>query len=388
MVIAGANRNQTSFKLARVFMSKLNHTPSKNNLVELETVGAPLSNWSKEEKKRLKHALPELLWLERLISQYSHRLSVKLEDHIPWQGINLPFYTVSLGNSNDKSLPVFLLTGGLHGIERIGTQVILAWLNSVLERMEWDSSLRNKLQRLHIVMVPIVNPVGMFSNRRANGNGVDLNRNAPVVAEGSVPLLGGGHRISRFLPWYRGRSGAELEKENKLLSNVVHRELFSRAVALSLDLHSGFGMHDRVWFPYAYRKKLIGSIENYLALKLLWERCYPHHSYIFEPQCLHYLSHGDMWDYFYWQAKNVDGHTFVPLTLEMGSWAWVKKRPHQIFNIAGLFNPQKAHRHARVLRRHLAFLDFLISASIENQTWLPEPDQKKVLKQAANVMWN
>lgn len=362
--------------------------PAKNRLVEIDSASALIAKRAPQERKRLKQSLPELLWLERLINAYHHIMSVKTEGTLSWQGTTLPFYSISLGNCHDKSVPTFLLTGGVHGIERIGSQVLLAWLQSLLNRMEWDSALQAKLAKVHLVLVPMVNPVGMYSNRRANGNGVDLNRNAPIDADGKTPLLVGGHRLGPRLPWYRGTVGEAMEPENALLQSVVRREAFSRPLALSLDLHSGFGMHDRVWFPYAYRQKLIGSIENYLALKLLWERCFPHHNYVIEPQCLHYLSHGDLWDYFYQQAKQIKNHTFIPLTLEMGSWAWVKKRPFQIFNVAGIFHPQKAHRHARVLRRHMALMDFLVSATIDHAQWMPVNEQKKVLKQAANVLWN
>ncbi|ACR13433.1 conserved hypothetical protein [Teredinibacter turnerae T7901] len=342
-----------------------------------------------QERKRLKKALPELLWLERLINTYSSTLDASCEGLLPWQGLQLPFYCLTLGGSAaDKKTPVLLITGGVHGIERIGSQVILAWLSSLLSRLEWDSALQQKLSRLRLVVVPIVNPVGMFANRRANGNGVDLNRNGLVTAEDKVPFLVGGHRIGSWLPWYRGSAGQPQELEYRLLQQVVEREVYPRAMAMALDLHSGFGTHDRLWFPYAYRKKLIGSIENYLALKLLWERCFPHHNYIFEPQSIHYLSHGDIWDDFYLQAKKRENHTFIPLTLEMGSWAWVKKRPAQIFNFAGMFNPQKAHRHSRVLRRHLSLLDFLLSAAIDYREWLPVDEQVKLLKQAAHVLWN
>jgi hypothetical protein len=47
----------------------------------------------------------------------------------------------------------------------------------------------------------------------------------------------------------------------------------------------------------------------------------------------------------------------------MGSWAWIKKNPRQIFNFAGFFNPQKTHRHHRILRRHTVLMQFLMEAA-------------------------
>lgn len=340
-----------------------------------------------EERRHLKRKIPELLWTERLIRKYGGVMQARLETGIAHDGLTFPIYSLTLGNQHDKSVPSLLITGAVHGVERIGTKIVLAWLTSILERLSWDEDLRLQLEKIQIVIVPMVNPVGVYSNARCNGNGVDLNRNAPIDAEGKVSMLGGGHRVSRFLPWYRGRKAKGLEEETRTLERIVQQRIFSHSVALVLDVHSGFGMRDRLWFPYAFRRKLIGNIHQYVALKILWERCFPSHDYIFEPQALHYVSHGDLWDYFYLQSSDSHCRCFMPLTLELGSWNWVKKRPQQIFNFAGLFNPQKPHRLSRVLRRHIVLLDFLVSATINHTNWLPKGKQVDTLKQAAKSMW-
>jgi hypothetical protein len=46
-------------------------------------------------------------------------------------------------------------------------------------------------------------------------------------------------------------------------------------------------------------------------------------------------------------VSNVSDKPFIPLTLEMGSWAWVRKNLRQLFNFPSYFNPQKTHRHQR-----------------------------------------
>lgn len=345
-------------------------------------------------RKEFQERIPELLDLECVMRKYPELLEVRIEQKLVWRERELPLYSITLG-SRAANAPTVLMTAGMHGIERIGTQVLIAWLKVLLERLGWDKNLQRELSQVQLVVMPILNPVGMYLNRRCNGNGVDLNRNAPIEAQDGIQLLGGGHRLSSFLPWYRGHKDQAMEAENLALEAVIKRQIINRPMALSLDLHSGFGTQDRLWFPYAYRRKPIDNIAHFVALKNLWERTYPHHTYVFEPQSIHYLSHGDVWDYFYRQHRHIQQTTakknrpdyFLPLTLEMGSWAWVKKRPRQLFNFAGLFNPQMKHRHSRVLRSHIILLDFIIAAALNSDSWLPDDQHSALFEQTADSLW-
>ena len=110
--------------------------------------------------------------------------------------------------------------------------------------------------------------------------------------------------MSRHLPWYRGRWEKQVEPEFQALSDIIDRH--SRGgdrMMMAIDFHSGFGFRDHIWIPHAYRKQPIDDIGSYMSLKLLWERNFPHHNYVFGPQAMHYLSHGDMWDYFYLRCR-------------------------------------------------------------------------------------
>ncbi|MFT6552296.1 MAG: hypothetical protein ACJA1I_002346, partial [Zhongshania marina] len=279
------------------------------------------------------------------------------------------------------------LTAGIHGVERIGTQVLLAWLETVIERCRWDTHWRAQFEQdIAIVAAPIVNPGGMLQDSRCNPNGIDLNRHAPIDAEDKVPFLVGGQRISKTIPWYRGKRGADFEGEFVALQNIIKRYCQVGRPSIVVDFHSGFGFQDHLWIPYAYRRQPIDDIGSYVALKLLWERNFPHHNYVFGPQAMHYLSHGDIWDYFHRQCR-ADGITLLPLTLEMGSWLWVKKHPQQLFSFAGLFNPTVPHRHARVLRGHLLLIDFLLAAARNIEHWQPSGEQEREMQQMAQSLW-
>ena len=86
-----------------------------------------------------------------------------------------------------------------------------------------------------------------------------------------------------------------IEIENETIIDYVKKYLFPRPFNLILDCHSGFGLHDRIWFPYAKSKKYpIPDIGKLFYLRKMFFLSHPHHNYIFEPQSQHYLCHGDL----------------------------------------------------------------------------------------------
>jgi hypothetical protein len=282
---------------------------------------------------------------------------------------------VTLGNPA-RDVPAVGYFGGVHGLERIGAEVVIAYLHSLVMRLQWDSTLHRQLENLRLVFMPIVNPGGMALGTRANPGGVDLMRNAPVQAVESVPFLVGGQRISSGLPWYRGPKDEPMEAENQAVCEVVTQELLSRDFSLSLDCHSGFGARDRIWFPYAHKRAPITHLAEMRALKEIFIQSHSYHRYVIEPQSLQYLAHGDLWDHLYLQSCERAERIFLPLTLEMGSWLWVKKNPRQLFSRHGIFNPLIEHRQQRVLRQHQLLLDFLSRAASSQKLWLPAADTR------------
>jgi hypothetical protein len=275
--------------------------------------------------------------------------------------------------------------GGVHGLERIGAEVVIAYLAHLVARLRWDEALHRQLESLRMVFMPLVNPGGLARGTRANPAGVDLMRNAPVDAREAVPHLLGGQRFSARLPWYRGPSGAPMQPEAAALCNVVERELLSRPFAVAIDCHSGFGLADRLWFPFAHTSTPIETLPELHALKQLLDEAHPQHRYVFEPQSRQYLAHGDLWDYLVLRAAATS--TFLPLTLEMGSWIWVRKNPRQLFSRQGIFNPLIEHRRSRVLRRHLVWLDFVARAAASCTRWLPVGVEREQHRAEALALW-
>ena len=345
---------------------------------------APLEHFSDYLNSDVLAWLPEYGEIHRIVVQSQGLVALNIFDTLSVQknkrDFAIPLVGLSFGSA-DPNAPAITFVGGIHGIERIGTEVLLSYLHTLVQRAQWDKSFASLLTTLRINFLPVMNPTGMLLGRRANANGVDLMRNAPIEATEKVPWLVGGQKLSARLPWYRGKNGLELE--NQQLINFLKRDCLHRPFNLVLDCHSGFGFKDRLWIPYAYRKRPARNVANYFALEQLWQNTYPHNNYIFEPQSKQYTTHGDLWDHVGKIVKHEFNQPFLSITLEMGSWNWVNKSPKQLFSYRGLFNPAVQHRWSRVQRSHLVLFDFLTHAALNHQQWMPqEANQSKLRKKA------
>lgn len=330
---------------------------------------------------------PENYYVEKVIKKLSKFGSLFQYDvlgEVPVKGRTLPIYGLRLGG-DDPSLPVLGVFGGVHGLERIGTHVIMNYLNTLAHNLNWDTSLIANLQKIRIVSIPIINPGGMYLHKRSNPNGVDLMRNAPIDAESAGVFLGSGHRISKKLPWYRGEKGI-LENENVILKDFVTKHMLTSPFSMSLDIHSGFGWHDRLWYPYAKSQKPFDETRVTSVFARYLKLSHPYHRYIVEKQSDSYLIHGDMWDYMYDTHKQVNvanSNVYVPWTLELGSWSWLLRKPHRIFSTSGLFHTEKtSNKYAFVMRKHWGLLDFFQKMTIHHRAWVGEQTPEESLNRA------
>ncbi len=332
----------------------------------------------------------ELTQLNHIIDRLGSNAQVDVLAKVNYKHHEFPIHSITLG-SKDSKAPVLAFFGGVHGLEKIGSEVILSYMETISHLLDWDEELHTRLSKSRLIFIPIVNPVGVYLGTRCNGNGVDLMRNSPVEAIGPTKFYSG-QNYSHHLPWYRGDI-SNMEKEASVICNLVREQLFISRYSIALDLHSGFGLKDRLWFPYASRRESYPYIAESLALKELFVRCYQHHIYKIEPMCLEYLISGDLWDYLideFVEQPSANEGLFLPLTLEMGSWLWLRKNPSHLFSRHGLFHPLLPHRQQRVFRRHFLLFDFLHRCLINPLPWAQLAAHQKLdyTKKAEDAWYN
>lgn len=319
----------------------------------------------------------EMTELESLIKGFGQNARTRVVAEVTYKDRTYPLHSVVLG-SQDPTAPSVGFFAGAHGLEKIGSEVLLSHMRTVLELLNWDKQFQERLKHSRLVFMPLVNPIGIVNRTRSNGNGIDLMRNSPLDGDEPGGGVYRGHRVSPQLPWYRGKENAGLEVEIQAIYDVLEKEMLSSKIALAVDIHSGFGAVDRFWFPYAHSRKPFPYLAEAYSLKGLLDQTYPHNFYAFEPMSRQYTIHGCPWDHSFLENLKRPEHGFyVPFCLEMGSWNWLKKNPLQVFTKHGAFHPMQAHRRRRILRRHLSLFDFLHRAVLSPEAWLVQPAEMK-----------
>lgn len=217
------------------------------------------------------------------------------------EGFRFPIHALKIGTEKGiKEHPVGIMAG-VHGLETIGILILLDFLEYVLHPNSTGYIPELEKGKLGIVVLPIVNPGGVVLKQRSNPAGVDLMRNSGIAAIKPF-LFFGGQKISKHLPYFRGNG---LEPESKALFRLVYESFFTvkDAIIPVLDLHSGFGTVDNVWWPYAFTKAPCPDTSSYQKIEKHLKHHCGHIHFQYGPQSETYTTHGDLWDKLYDQYR-------------------------------------------------------------------------------------
>ncbi len=269
-------------------------------------------------------------------------------------GFRFPIHSLCIGKPAAFQRSCVGFTAGVHGLETIGIRILLDFLENIFEGPDHETLQALMDGDTAIACIPIINPGGVAMKRRSNPASVDLMRNSGRDGEAVVPFFGG-HRLSKSLPYFRGHS---LQPETRSLLRFFH-ERFSnvkKGIFPILDVHSGFGVIDSVWWPFAGQK--MPPPDHYLFRKLTQMIQTEGDGIVYEPQSQAYRVHGDLWDRVYEESisKRPDRRArMLPFTLEIGTWSDVKRNPKRLLSKRGLFNPP-SEKKAEVIVRYRGLL--------------------------------
>ena len=303
---------------------------------------------------------------EKLVGIHQFGFSRKTES-----GFRFPIYGLTIGKPSAlKKNPVGIVAG-VHGLETIGIRILLDFLFHCLENPDFFPEIQKGKIGIHAL--PMVNPGGVALRRRSNPAGVDLMRNSGVEAVHSLHFFGG-HRFSNRLPYFRGQS---LEPESRTLYRFVYESFFNVKDQLIpvVDVHSGFGSVDHVWWPYAGTKEPCRDDALFQAMGRFFKIQAGHSHLNFGPQSESYTTHGDLWDLFYdhyWKLHESERKwksRFLPLTLEVGTWSDLRENPTKVFNRKSIFNPDGQKKRDTIARYRKFLRDLFRTALTRESDW-------------------
>ena len=90
------------------------------------------------------------LSLEKFLTDAVQSLPLaKIKEHglVESTGRQYPLLSAHYGQEGG---PTLLISGGVHGLERIGAQLTLSLLDSFEERLQWDEALQDILKKIKV----------------------------------------------------------------------------------------------------------------------------------------------------------------------------------------------------------------------------------------------
>lgn len=192
--------------------------------------------------------MPELLEIngEKIGFGEDRQLNLRIARLPTYTNIDLPVRVIR----SKEPGPVVLLTGGLHGDEINGIEIVRRLVSNNLLKLEKGS----------IVAIPLMNVYGFIQNVRGVPDGKDINRSFPGSKSGSLAKLVAYTIMKKIIPIIDvgidfhtgGSSRANLPQIRCILNNEKNLEL-ATAFAPPVILHSG--LIDKTFRRAAYKKE-------------------------------------------------------------------------------------------------------------------------------------
>lgn len=212
-----------------------------------------------------------------------------------------PIYLLRFGFAKSPSKPKALIAGGIHAEEFIGVAVGMETARELIQKSETAPAVKELLTQIEIDLIPVQNPDGYNrvyetngkggeKGMRKNANGVDLNRNFPVVpgAKSLHPLAGNRRPRSNY---YMGPSELS-EPESRAMAELVK----SGNYFVVFNLHSVAG---KFLYPYTHTKTPAPDQELFIEIGKAFQAGQQSYKYKIQQSYSWYPTLGDPDDYNY-----------------------------------------------------------------------------------------
>lgn len=173
------------------------------------------------------------------------KLNLRIARLPTYTNIDLPVRVIRSENPG----PVVLLTGGLHGDEINGIEIVRRLLSNKLLKLENGS----------VVAIPLMNIYGFIQNVRGVPDGKDINRSFPGSKTGSLAKLVAYTIMKKIIPiidvgidFHTGGSSRSNFPQVRCVLNIEKNLELAKAFAPPVIIHSG--LIDKSFRKAAYKK--------------------------------------------------------------------------------------------------------------------------------------
>ncbi|XVF39031.1 hypothetical protein PTKIN_Ptkin01aG0002900 [Pterospermum kingtungense] len=166
--------------------------------------------------------------LEKAVKEFGRRCSHISRIYSIGKSVNgVPLWVIEISDKPGKEEPepAFKFVGNVHGDEPVGRELLLLLANWICDNYMRDSLVNLIVEKVHLHILPSMNPDGFSLRRRGNANGIDLNRDFP----------------DQFFPWNDDEDARQ--PETKAIMSWL-REIHFTA---SASLHGGALVANYPW---------------------------------------------------------------------------------------------------------------------------------------------
>jgi protein MpaA len=171
------------------------------------------------------------------------------------QGRDIKGYVLGDENLFNKTL----IIGAIHGVEPQSKEFCEYYINEIKGKQFPEDCF--------LLLIPCINPDGIFHKTRGNANGVDLNRNFPSHTWNKVPVAGN----SAYFPGSEPAS----EPETKIIVSLINKYNFKKVIAIHTNHFIRFPNPPMINYDGEQSRELAEKISNVTGLSSHEDIGYP-----------------------------------------------------------------------------------------------------------------